>query len=164
MRMAGRPPRVLVAGPADTGKSRLLCRTLANWMARSGPRGPPSSTSTLARVELAVLSRSPPRRWARPRAHSERGTEELSPLCFWFGHPAVGGSATGDHVPQFRRLVASLAAAVGRRHGGGLAAGGGAGGPNPPPPGGVVINTVGPGRRGGVRPGCCSRPTPSTPT
>ena len=35
MRAAGRPPRVLVAGPADTGKSSLV-RTLANWMARSG--------------------------------------------------------------------------------------------------------------------------------
>ena len=140
MRMAGRPPRVLVAGPADTGKSSL-CRTLANWMARSGHAGTLVDLDVGA-GELAVPGALAAAPVGRP-LDAERGTEELSPLCFWFGHPAVGGSATGDHVPQFRRLVASLAAAVGRRHGGGLAAGGGAGGPNPPPPGGVVINTVG---------------------
>ena len=62
--------------------------------------------------------------------------EELSPLCYWFGHAVSGGAALGaDLVPQFKRLVASLAAAVGRRHG--------AAAPNPPPPGGVLVNSCG---------------------
>ena len=69
MRMAGRPPRVLVAGPADTGKSSL-CRTLANWMARSGHAGTLVDLDVGAALYCRTMQRSALKYWSRLNARS----------------------------------------------------------------------------------------------
>jgi len=101
-------PRVLVAGPADTGKSSLS-RLLANYLARSGHAGTLVDLD-LEQGELLVPGTIAAIPIARP-LEIERGTEDLAPLAYWLGHTSVV-----DHLPQLRLLCSALAQGVRRRH------------------------------------------------
>ena len=101
-------PHVLVAGPADTGKSSIS-RLLASYMARSGHVG------TLVDLDLeqgdllvpGTISAIP---IVQP-FEIERGTEDLAPLAYWLGHASVA-----EHLPQLRLLCSTLARGVRQRH------------------------------------------------
>lgn len=105
---AGEGPRVLVAGPADTGKSSLS-RLLANYLARSGHAGTLIDLD-LEQGDLLVPGAIAAVPIARP-LEIERGTEDLAPLAYWLGHASVQ-----EHAPVLRLLCASLARAVRQRH------------------------------------------------
>ena len=118
-------PRLLVAGPADTGKSSVS-RLLSNYLVRSGHAG------TLIDLDLDEGALLVPGTIAavplsRP-LEIERGTEDLAPLAYWVGHTAVA-----EHVALVRLLSSNLARAVRARHDAGPAA----------RAGGVVVNSSG---------------------
>lgn len=118
-------PRVLVCGPADTGKSSLS-RILANYLARSG------HTGTLVDFDLEAGELLVPGAvCAVPVSKPldiERSTEDLNPLAYWLGH-----AAAADHLVHLKSLITSLAHGVARRN----AADG------PSRAGGLIINSSG---------------------
>ena len=118
-------PRVLVAGPADSGKSSL-CRILANYLARSGHSG------TLVDLDIASGEHLVPGALCaipicRP-LDIEGSTEDLTPLAHWLGH-----TSAAEHVVQLKQLLSTLAQTVRRRHEADAAA----------RAGGMVINSIG---------------------
>lgn len=100
----GHAPNVLVAGPADSGKSSLW-RMLANYSAKCG------HTTLLvdldyAQGELAVpgcLTAVP----ATQPLDVEGGTEHLALLAGWLGH-----TTAAERPAHFRRLTRTLAQSV----------------------------------------------------
>jgi len=118
-----RGPCVLVAGPADTGKTSLAT-LLVNYAARCG------RTVLLVELNLAhgalglpgCLSATP---MNRP-IDIERHTDDLMPLSYWLGSPSAA-----EQTLRFRRLLKKIAADVRKR----LAA--------QPATAGVVISTAG---------------------
>ena len=104
----GDGPRVLICGPADTGKSSLA-RILANYMARSGHVG------TLVDFDLEAGEYLVPGAvCAVPVVKPldiERSSEDLTPLAYCLGH-----TSAAEHLEHLKSLVTSLAQGVRRRH------------------------------------------------
>ena len=101
-------PRVLIAGPADTGKSSLT-RMLANYLARSGHAGTLVDFD-LDQGELLVPGAVCAVPIVRP-LDIERGTEDLAPLAYWVGH-----TSAAESVALLRLACSSVAQVVRRRH------------------------------------------------
>lgn len=101
-------PRVLIAGPVDTGKSSLS-RLLANYLARSGHAGTFIDLD-LDQGELLVPGAVCAVPVVRP-LDIERDTEDLEPLAFW-----VGQTSASESVAHVRLACSALAQAVRRRH------------------------------------------------
>jgi polyribonucleotide 5'-hydroxyl-kinase len=118
-------PRVLIAGPVDTGKSSL-CRLLANYLVRSGHAGTLVDLD-VEQGELLVPGTVVALPLAQP-LEIERGTEDLQPLAHWIGH-----AVASEHVQLMRLHCSSLANAVRQRNAADSAS----------RAGGVIINSSG---------------------
>mmetsp|Transcript_67924 Transcript_67924/g.112909 ORF Transcript_67924/g.112909 Transcript_67924/m.112909 type:complete len:423 (-) Transcript_67924:33-1301(-) len=100
-------PRVLVAGPSDTGKASI-CRLLVNYAARCG-HSPLIVELDPAKGEVAMPGCIAAVPLVRPLA-IERDTEDLAPLAFWLGH-----ASASDNVVHYKQLTSRLAASVEKR-------------------------------------------------
>ena len=124
----GQGPRVLVAGPSDSGKSSL-CRVLCAYACRLG-RTPTFVDLDIGQGEVSLpgtLAATPVERSALS-VEDEAGCAKPSPLAFYFGH-----ASPGEYMDVLRNAQGRLADCVNRR----LVADAGAGAS------GVVINTMG---------------------
>jgi polyribonucleotide 5'-hydroxyl-kinase len=101
-------PRVLVVGPADSGKSSL-CRVLCAYACRVG-RAPTFVDLDVGQGEVSVPGTLAATPLDRLCLSVEDGYAQLTPLAYSFGH-----ASPGELVPVYRNYLARLADTVNRR-------------------------------------------------
>jgi polyribonucleotide 5'-hydroxyl-kinase len=101
-------PRVLLAGPTDSGKS-TICRTLCAYACRVG-RAPTYVDLDLGQGEVSVPGAVAATPLDRLCLNVEDGYAHTTPLAYFFGHPSAHETAA-----VYRNYVQRLADTVNRR-------------------------------------------------